>query len=108
MGSIPSNAEVINAQNKHVYPGFILVNNTLGLVEISATNATVDYREANDISPEVRSLISFNTDSHVIPSDQKQWRFIDSAGSETRYIVLYFFHHATRRLELGRCGGSDG
>ena len=66
-GSIPSNAEVINAQNKHVYPGFILVNNTLGLVEISATNATVDYREANDISPEVRSLISFNTDSHVIP-----------------------------------------
>lgn len=66
-GSIPRNAEVINAQNKHVYPGFILVNNTLGLVEISATNATVDYREANDISPEVRSLISFNTDSHVIP-----------------------------------------
>lgn len=66
-GSIPSNAEVINAQNKHVYPGFILVNNTLGLVEISATNATVDYKEANDISPEVRSLISFNTDSHVIP-----------------------------------------
>ena len=66
-GSVPSNAEVINAQNKHVYPGFILVNNTLGLVEISATNATVDYREANDISPEVRSLISFNTDSHVIP-----------------------------------------
>lgn len=66
-GSIPSNAAVINAQNKHVYPGFILVNNTLGLVEISATNATVDYREANDISPEVRSLISFNTDSHVIP-----------------------------------------
>jgi len=66
-GSIPSKAEVINAQNKHVYPGFILVNNTLGLVEISATNATVDYREANDISPEVRSLISFNTDSHVIP-----------------------------------------
>ena len=66
-GIIPSNAEVINAQNKHVYPGFILVNNTLGLVEISATNATVDYREANDISPEVRSLISFNTDSHVIP-----------------------------------------
>ncbi|PPZ92743.1 amidohydrolase [Cloacibacterium normanense] len=66
-GIIPSNAEVINVQNKHVYPGFILVNNTLGLVEISATNATVDYREANDISPEVRSLISFNTDSHVIP-----------------------------------------
>lgn len=67
-GAIPSNAEIVNAQNKHVYPGFILVNNTLGLVEIEATRATVDTQEANDITPEVRSLISFNTDSHVIPT----------------------------------------
>lgn len=67
-GAIPSNAEIINAQNKHVYPGFILVNNTLGLVEIEATRATDDTQEANDITPEVRSLISFNTDSHVIPT----------------------------------------
>ena len=67
-GTIPSDAEVINAQNKYVYPGFILVNNTLGLVEIEATRATDDTQEANDITPEVRSLISFNTDSHVIPT----------------------------------------
>lgn len=67
-GNIPSNAEIINAKNKHVYPGFILVNNTLGLVEIEATKATDDTQEANDITPEIRSLISFNTDSHVIPT----------------------------------------
>ncbi len=66
-GSIPQNAKIIDAKNKHVYPGFILANNTMGLIEISATRATVDTREANDITPEVRTLIAFNTDSHTIP-----------------------------------------
>lgn len=66
-GDVPSNAKVINAAGKHVYPGFILLNNSLGLVEISATNATVDYRESNAFVPEVRTMIAFNTDSHVIP-----------------------------------------
>ncbi|MXV37406.1 amidohydrolase family protein [Flavobacteriaceae bacterium Ap0902] len=65
---IPANAEIINAVGKHVYPGFILVNNTLGLVEIAATNATVDFKEANNFTPEVRTLIAFNTDSHIIPT----------------------------------------
>lgn len=66
-GAVPSNAKVINAAGKHVYPGFILLNNSLGLVEIAATNATVDYREANVFTPEIRTMIAFNTDSHVIP-----------------------------------------
>ncbi|MGI9526249.1 MAG: amidohydrolase family protein, partial [Weeksellaceae bacterium] len=66
--STPSNAEVIDATGKHIYPGFILVNNTMGLVEVASNNATVDFREANDFTPEVRTLIAFNTDSHVIPT----------------------------------------
>lgn len=65
---IPSNAKIIDATGKHVYPGFILVNNSLGLVEIAATKATVDTEESNTIVPEVRTLIAFNTDSHVIPT----------------------------------------
>lgn len=65
---VPSNAKVIDASGKHVYPGFILVNNSLGLVEISATKATVDLVESNDFVPEIRTLIAFNTDSHVIPT----------------------------------------
>lgn len=65
---IPSNAKIIDASGKHVYPGFILVNNSLGLVEIAATKATVDTEESNPIVPEVRTLIAFNTDSHVIPT----------------------------------------
>ena len=65
---VPANAKVINASGKHVYPGFILVNNSLGLVEVSATRATVDFVESNGFVPEIRTLIAFNTDSHVIPT----------------------------------------
>ena len=66
--TIPTNAKVINASGKHVYPGFILLNNSLGLVEIAATNATLDTRESNPFVPEVRTMIAFNSDSHVIPT----------------------------------------
>lgn len=66
--TFPSNAKVIDATGKHVYPGFILVNSTLGLVEIAATKSTVDFREANGFTPEVRTKIAFNTDSHIIPT----------------------------------------
>lgn len=66
--TLPANARVIDASGKHVYPGFILVNNSLGLVEVPATKATVDLVESNDFVPEIRTLIAFNTDSHVIPT----------------------------------------
>ncbi len=65
---IPVSAKVIDASGKQLYPGFILLNNTLGLIEISATRATDDTGEANSITPEVRTLIAWNTDSHVIPT----------------------------------------
>ncbi len=67
-GAVPQGAKVIEATGSHVYPGFILVNNSLGLVEISSTKATVDFTESNGLVPEVRTLIAFNTDSHVIPT----------------------------------------
>lgn len=65
---IPKGARVIEAKGKHLYPGLILVNNSLGLVEVSSTKATVDFVETNEFMPEVRTLIAFNTDSHVIPT----------------------------------------
>lgn len=64
----PSSAKAINASGKHIYPGFILLNNTLGLVEISSTRATDDTGEANAITPEIRTVVAWNTDSHVIPT----------------------------------------
>lgn len=60
--------EVIEAEGKHVYPGFIAVNSRLGLVEVEAVRSTRDYMEVGLFNPNVRSLIAYNTDSKVIPT----------------------------------------
>ncbi len=59
--------EVIDVKGKHVYPGLILPNTSLGLVEISGVDVTVDNREIGDLNPNVRAIAAYNTDSHVIP-----------------------------------------
>lgn len=59
---------LIDAKGKHVYPGFILPNTTLGLSEVDAVRATHDFRETGDINPGVRSLVAYNTDSKIIPT----------------------------------------
>ena len=63
-----SNYEVIRAEGRHIYPGFILPNTDLGLAEISAVRATIDNDETGQLNPNVRSLISYNTDSELIPT----------------------------------------
>ena len=60
--------KTINAEGKHVYPGFISTNSTLGLREIDQVNATRDEREIGMLNPNVRSIIAYNTDSDVIPT----------------------------------------
>jgi imidazolonepropionase-like amidohydrolase len=59
---------VYDASGKHVYPGFIAPNTTLGLVEIEAVNATVDYADIGQYNANLRSLVAYNTDSEVIPT----------------------------------------
>ncbi|NQV38660.1 MAG: amidohydrolase family protein [Candidatus Marinimicrobia bacterium] len=59
--------EVIDAGGKHIYPGLIASVSTLGLVEVSAVRATVDYDEVGDMTPEVRANVSYNPDSELIP-----------------------------------------
>ena len=70
--SVPDNDrssyQVIDVSGQHVYPGFILPDTDLGLVEISAVRATVDNAEEGTLNPNVRSLISYNTDSELIPT----------------------------------------
>lgn len=71
MGSVklnPEKADIIDITGKHVYPGFINPNNTLGLTEIDAVRATNDYAETGSFNPEVRALTSFNTDSKISPT----------------------------------------
>lgn len=60
--------QVINAEGKHVYPGFIAPNSTLGLVEIASVRATDDEDEIGEMLPHVRSLIAYNAESKIVES----------------------------------------
>ena len=59
---------VIDGRGQHVYPGFIVLNTTLGLQEIGAVRATQDQYEVGTFRPNVRSVIAFNTDSEIPPT----------------------------------------
>jgi imidazolonepropionase-like amidohydrolase len=63
---VPPDAEVIEAKGKQVYPGLILPESSLGLIEVSAVRATNDSRELGELNPNVRSIVAYNTDSKVI------------------------------------------
>lgn len=56
---------IIKIEGKHVYPGFIAPNSTLGLVEIDAVRASNDMDEAGTFTPHVRSIIAYNTESKI-------------------------------------------
>ena len=68
MAKIARQGTVINAKGKHVYPGFIAANATLGLVEIDAVKASDDEDEIGLLNPHIRSLIAYNAESKVVES----------------------------------------
>jgi imidazolonepropionase-like amidohydrolase len=65
---LPADADVIDASGKHVYPGLIAPNTTLGLYEVGAARETVDHTEVGDVNPNVRTIVAYNTDSRIIPT----------------------------------------
>lgn len=60
--------KIIQAEGKHVYPGFIAPNTTLGLQEIGAVRATNDTREMGNMNPHIRSWIAYNAESKLVES----------------------------------------
>lgn len=60
--------KIIQAQGKHVYPGFIAPNSTLGLTEIDAVRATRDEDELGAFLPHIRSIIAYNAESKIVES----------------------------------------
>ncbi|KAA6438629.1 amidohydrolase family protein [Dyadobacter flavalbus] len=66
--SAVTGAETIDVSGKHIYPGIISLNTTVGLQEVASVRATLDYNEVGQINPHVRALIAYNTDSEVIPT----------------------------------------
>lgn len=63
-----SGYEVINVNGKHVYPGLILPNSQVGLQEVSSIRAMNDNAERGEFNPNVRALISYNTDTEYVPT----------------------------------------
>jgi len=64
----PANAQVLELQGKHLYPGLIAVANQLGLIEIEAVRSTNDTTEVTQTNPDLRAKVAFNADSEVIPT----------------------------------------
>ncbi|MCS7312888.1 MAG: amidohydrolase family protein [Acidobacteria bacterium] len=64
---IPPDAEVIDVQGQHVYPGLIDANSILGLTEIDSIRATRDFAETGDVNPNVRAEVAINPDSEILP-----------------------------------------
>lgn len=60
--------KIIDCGGKQIYPGIIAANTILGLQEIEAARATLDYYEIGEYNPSIRSLIAYNADSKVIPT----------------------------------------
>lgn len=60
-----ADVKVIDCKGKHIYPGLILSESNLGLVEVGSVRATVDATELGQLNPNIRSLVAYNTDSKV-------------------------------------------
>ena len=60
-------AQVVPLPGKHIYPGLIAANTTLGLVEVQSVRATLDTSEVGAINPNSRALVAVNADSELLP-----------------------------------------
>lgn len=65
-GSAPANVKQIDCSGRQIYPGLILSNSQLGLVEVPSVRATVDGNELGEMNASIRSIVAYNTDSRVI------------------------------------------
>ncbi len=117
--------QVIDVTGKHIYPGFILPNSQLGLEEVSSVKAMSDSREHGTINPNIRSIISYNTDSEFIPTmrfngiliaesvprggivsgtssvvEMEGWNWEDAAHTKDMGIHLNWPNRITRRWDF--------
>ena len=65
--SIPSDAQVIDASGKHVYPGMIDAFSRLGLTEIGSVSATNDQSEMGSFNPHLNAHTAIHPASEHIP-----------------------------------------
>ena len=64
----PLKGEIIKIDGQHVYPGFIALDSTLGLIEIEAVRATEDQDEIGEYNPHIEAIVAYNAESKVVES----------------------------------------
>jgi len=65
--SVPDDAESIDADGLHVFPGFMDAMSQLGLLEIGSVSATDDRGEMGLYNPHLRAATAIHPDSDLIP-----------------------------------------
>jgi imidazolonepropionase-like amidohydrolase len=63
----PAGATTLDLGGRHVYPGMVAANTSLGLAEIGAVAASTDSAETGALNPNARALVAFNADSELLP-----------------------------------------
>ncbi len=65
---IPDDAERVELDGLHLYPGFIHPGTQLGITEIASVAGTVDTVEMGNINPAIRVEVAVNHDSELLPT----------------------------------------
>lgn len=65
---VPADTQVLDVTGKHVYPGLIALDTTLGIVELEQARPTDDLAEVGAFTPEVLAHHAYSADSEVIPT----------------------------------------
>lgn len=63
-----ASATVVDLTDKHVYPGLIALDTTLGLTEISMVRSTNDTSDVGDDNPQLLAAAAYNPDSELLPT----------------------------------------
>lgn len=63
---IPANAQQVDVRGRHIYPGLIDGNSSIGLTEIGGIGQSTDLSEHGNINPNVRAEVAFNAESRHI------------------------------------------
>ena len=64
---IPGHTEIIEADGRHVFPGFIHGRSTIGLMEIARIRESTDLQEVGQINPNIRARVAFHPASEHLP-----------------------------------------
>ncbi len=63
-----SKKEIIDSKGSHIYPGFISMFTSIGLIELEAVRASADHAEIGELNPHIRANVAYNVDSDILPT----------------------------------------